>query len=61
MGQALIPVPILGAFLGAFVGSFVGEVGSKAFVKFLESVRFQKIINELEVTIQPAGYWEVNS
>jgi hypothetical protein len=35
VGQALIPVPFLGAFLGAFVGGFVGEVGGKAIIKII--------------------------
>ena len=61
VGQALIPVPFLGAFVGALVGSFVGEIGGRAVVKILESARFKKIIVELEESIQPAGYWEVNA
>ena len=35
VGQALIPVPFLGAFVGAFVGSFVGEIGGKTVIKLL--------------------------
>jgi hypothetical protein len=59
IGQALIPVPFLGAFVGAMVGGFVGEMSGKAFINFLESRRFEKMISELYRTMQPAGYWDV--
>ena len=60
VGQSVIPIPFLGAFIGGMVGGFIGEMGAKVISAKLESHRFKEIIKQLELSIQPGGYWEVN-
>lgn len=60
VGQSVIPIPIVGAFIGGMVGGFIGEIGAKVITSKMESHRFKEIIKELELSIQPGGYWEVN-
>jgi hypothetical protein len=57
VGQSVIPIPILGAFIGGMVGGFIGELGAKVITSKLESHRFKEIIKNLELCIQPGGYW----
>lgn len=60
IGQSVIPIPVVGAFVGGFIGGLIGELGGKAITNGLESIRFKKMIKELENSMQPGGYWEVN-
>jgi hypothetical protein len=50
IGQALIPVPILGAFIGGVFGGFYGTKGVRKINNFILKTEFRDIVVYLKLT-----------
>ena len=58
LGQALIPVPFVGAFVGGVFGGYFGEKGSKQITSILDKNNFISLIKYLHDTQKQNKYWE---
>ncbi|KAL4449739.1 hypothetical protein ABPG74_008112 [Tetrahymena malaccensis] len=58
IGQAVIPVPILGAFIGGVIGGIIGGTSSNYAIQMLNKSKFDLMIQKIEKSIHPQGYWE---
>ena len=58
VGQALIPVPVLGAFVGGVLGGYCGEKGTKVIAKKIDNSQFSSIIEYLLKHIRQNRYWK---
>lgn len=58
LGQAIIPVPFLGAFIGGVVGGFFGTKGVRKINKFMYKSNFRDIILYLKAKIIINRYWK---
>lgn len=47
VGAAFIPIPVLGVFIGSLIGGFIGGVSSNAFMSYVDSSGFAKMIDRL--------------
>lgn len=57
VGQALIPVPVVGALVGTVVGGLLGERGCREVTSMISSVKFENMIDYLERTIIQHNHW----
>jgi hypothetical protein len=51
LGQALIPIPLLGAFVGGVVGGFCGTKGMRKINSFVERREFTGMISYLKINM----------
>lgn len=58
LGQAVIPVPILGAFIGGVIGGIIGGTSSNYAIQMINKSKFNMTINKIEKHIHPEGYWQ---
>ncbi|KRX04485.1 Ribonuclease H-like domain [Pseudocohnilembus persalinus] len=58
IGQALIPVPVLGAFIGGVIGGLVGSTATQKLTTALEKGKTEKIVNKLITLQKQDGSWE---
>lgn len=57
IGQALIPIPLLGALIGGFLGGLVGGASSSVFLDYMSEKRFAKLFDDL-IALQQKGHWQ---
>jgi phage tail tape-measure protein len=57
LGQALIPVPVLGAFVGGLIGGFCGTKGVRSINKFMMNKEFDNIVKYLKSNVINEECW----
>lgn len=58
IGQALIPIPLVGMFVGGAIGGFLSTIGSKKAFQFLKSQRSKHMYEYLKSKIKKNGSWD---
>jgi hypothetical protein len=58
VGQALIPIPVVGALVGTVVGGLLGERGCREVTSMINSVHFERVVDYLGKNIREGCYWE---
>ena len=56
IGQALIPVPIVGALIGGMIGGFLGGVSGNKYCEFITQKKYQDIYDKLKDSFNK--HWE---
>lgn len=57
IGQALIPIPLLGALVGGFIGGLVGGTSTSALFDYMNDKKASEIVMKLEFAQAEDGSW----
>ncbi|CAD8063730.1 unnamed protein product [Paramecium sonneborni] len=60
IGQALIPIPLVGGIVGGIIGGYLGNKGMTNYTKSRNEKKSQEMVQKLLQNQQQDGHWECN-